>query len=193
MLMCNGQSVPYRACYRVTDVSVSLTPEEIFEATEHGKALYAHSQMQALHGKMRDKRSFTTDDVDGERAQIIGAIAEMAGAKAAGVAWPKHIDNFKGADLPHNIEVRLIGRQDFGLRVYKSDIDSRRVLGIIMPRGEEHLPCRVPGWINAVYGKRPEWLADPGGRQQPVYLVPQERLRPISLLLNLIRKDLNVF
>jgi hypothetical protein len=95
-------------------------------------------------------------------------------------------ENYKKADLPHNIEVRLIGEDRYGLRVYKKDDASRRVVGVVIPPGKERGPYRIAGWIIAADAIQDCWeMAPYGGR--PMYPVPQEHLRPMSELKSLTR------
>jgi len=171
----------YTACHRY-DVFVSLTDVEIDEALEFGRQMYHLSQCRGLH----DHRTFVRRGVNGERVQSIGSLAERAGAKALGLPWTHWIDTFKSPDLHHNIEVRLIGVDHYGLRIYDRDDDSRRVVGVVIERGAEHSVYRIPGWINAKYAKRPEYLIDPLNRGQPMYAVPQDRLRSLKELEELI-------
>ena len=177
-------TVVYRASHR-HDVFVSLTIEERAAAGKHGSTMYLSSQARGLH----DKRPGVRNGVTGERVQRLGSIAERAVAKALGIEWTAWSDTFKAADLHFNIEVRLIGVDHYGLRVYDRDHDSRRVVGIVIERGSEHLPYRIPGWINAVHAKRREWRIDPHDLGQPVYAVPQDRLHPLALLRLFIQEE----
>lgn len=175
----------YEPCHR-NDEFVTLTSNEIAAATEAGKWVYRRSQERGL----RDYRAFVRHGVNGERVQVVGAIAELATCKLLDLRWTKGAyDTFKRPDLPHNIEVRLIGVNHYGLRVYEGDDDSRRVVGVVIERGREHLPCRFPGWINAVYGKREEYLIDPLSRGRPVFAVPQWRLIHLDKLRELIEGE----
>lgn len=171
----------YKPCHE-NDVWTELTSEEIQAAEDVGREMYRVSQERGD----RDFRTFKRNGVDGERVQIIGSLAERVAAKALGVEWTGWIDRFRQSDLHFNIEVRLIGDERYGLRVYPKDDDSRRVMGVVIPKGQEAGPYRIPGWINAIHGKKEHWLADPLGRGHPVYLVPQDRLHHLAKLKNLI-------
>ena len=177
----------YCACHK-NDVFVTLSGIEIDEAMEVGRKIYQSSQERGL----RDYRKFKGNgwvDPDGERLQALGSVAERAAAKALGLEWTAWYDTFKRPDLHHNIEVRMMGVNRYGLRVYDRDHDSKRVVGIVIERGREAGPYRIPGWINAVHGKRPEYLMDPLGRGQPVFAVPQYRLHHLSVLMDLIEAE----
>jgi hypothetical protein len=174
----------YEAC-NDNDVFVSLTDEEYEEAKNFGKFMYEHSQKQGY----RDYRKFVRKGVDGQRVQELGSIAERAVAKACGIEWTAWVDTFKKPDLHHNIEVRLIGVDRYGLRVYDRDHDTRRVVGIVIEKGKEREPYRIPGWINAKYAKKDIYRMDPLGRGKPMYSVPQNKLRSLESLLEFIKKE----
>jgi len=137
-------------------------------------------------------RKLTEANADGRRIQQLGALAECACAKALELPWLRGINTFKRPDLGHNIEVRLIGDDAFGLRVYPKDHNSRRVVGVIIEKGREREPYRIPGWINAKYAKKIKYQMDPGNRNRPFYGVPQDRLCDPKLLMELIQKEQNV-
>lgn len=181
-------SLTYRASHR-HDVWVTLTDAEYADAADHGRSLYAESQAAHQAGQMHDRRAGVKDGLTGEWAQIIGAVAECAGAKACGLPWPKRRGNFKGADLAHNIDVRDHTGDWYGCRVSPRDHPSRRILMVIILKGQERGRYRIPGWINARYGQRPEWLQDFNRRQQPIHAAPQEELCPLDLLLALIAME----
>jgi len=167
------------------DDFVELTDEEYAEAVKRGKAIYRRSQRKRL----RDHRAFLRNGVDGERVQMLGEVAARAIAKALDLEWTDSTDSFKNADLPHNIEARLIGRDWYGLRVYERDHGSRRVVGCVIEKGQERGEYRIPGWINAIHGKRSEWLQDFLSRGRPVYVVPQSELYDLDVLRALIERD----
>ena len=154
---------------------VSLTDHEIDIAAYHGALIFRKSQ--------RDWRANRpTVNGDGRRIQMLGAVAERAAAKALGIYWPSAVDQGGLPDLPHEIEVRMIGIEHYGLRVRPRDPDDRRVVGVVIPRGGERAPYRLPGWILAGDAKRKEWLMDPNGGGWPFYAVPQHSLRPLAEL-----------
>jgi hypothetical protein len=91
-------------------------------------------------------------------------------------------------DLLDDIQVRLIGVNHYGLRVYpqhdgKGDEPHWKVVGVVIERGDERKPpWRIPGWIYARDARRKEWLIDPHDRKAPMWAVPQEFLRdPMEL------------
>jgi hypothetical protein len=134
----------------------------------------------------------------GKRHQQLGSLAERIAAKGCHVYWPSAVDNFGDADLPHNIEVRLIGRDHYGLRVYPRTHDSRRVVGVVIPPGSERgdppgsYRYRVAGWFLAGDAKRlgeeRNWKMAPHKRP-PMYCVPQAELHSVRSLRYLIAEE----
>lgn len=164
------------------DEFIELTDEEYSEAFDRGKMIRCSS----VERHFKDNRDFVRDGVDGLRVHQLGEVCARAIAKALNLPWVNSLDTFKGPDLPHNIEARLIGVERYGLRVYDTDDDSKRVVGCVIERGRERLPYRLPGWINAKYGKKSEWWMDPLDRKRPAFFVPQYHLWSLNILRRLI-------
>lgn len=146
--------------------------------------LTVHEMMAAsLVGVMRQVASLKAGrkhvagmDAIGWTEHIEGACGEAAVAKALGVYWGCHVNNFSGDDLP-GIQIRTRRRHDWELIVRPSDDDEARW---VLVTGE----CpryRIRGWILGSDAKRVEWLRDHGGRP-PAYFVPQGELRPLEEL-----------
>jgi recombination protein RecT len=171
----------YRASH-LHDEFVSLDDGEIDEAALFGKEMYQSSQRQGL----KDYRPEVRDGVTGERIQMLGSVAERGASKALGIPWTHWIGTFHQPDLHHNIEVRLIGVNHYGLRVYDKDHDSRRVVGVVIEKGKEREPYRLPGWIYAADAKQASFRMDPHEKNHPMYAVPQYVLRPLSELKEII-------
>ena len=138
----------------------------------------------------KDHRAEGTKEYDESvalRIQALGALGELVARKFLGYPMKLVTENFSKADLPDNIEVRLIGNNSYGLRIYPRTDDSRRVVGVVIEPGRERSPpWRIPGWIVAEDGKQERWSMSPCGRP-PMYAVPQEHLRPVSELKNLVQ------
>jgi len=163
-------------------LSVQLTPAELADAIAFGREIYAQSRQ-----KQRVKKELTT--MNAALASQLGAVGECAVAKALGVVWPKHIDTFTEADLPHNIEVRQQSYPHYKLRVRHHDAPARRVVSVIVPPDFGDGRYVIPGWINAVHGKKPEYLCDPNGDGRPLYLVPLKKTHGMSSLVRLIAAE----
>lgn len=168
------------------DIWVELTRYELQEAIDHGRWLYAESRRLGIADRV------ASPHLKSEEISVLGAIGEQAVSRALGIPWRKGINEFREPDLGHNIGVRLLTRDHYRLPVRSYDKDSRRMVGVVRPDRLTGL-YRIPGWINAIHGKRPEFLQDPNRKGRPYYLVPQERLHRgkagLELLLALIRKD----
>ncbi len=178
-------TLEYRECLD-TSVYVPFTYIELRSACIVGRWIWEASHEDGR--KDRDGwRGFTEGENPGLRHQCLGSLCERIAAKALGIYWPSSFNNFGEPDLPHNVEVKLIGVSHYGLRVYPRTHDSRRVVGVVIPKGtERQSPYRVAGWYIAGDAKREEWKLDPHDRALPMYGVPQEELRPIPELRRMI-------
>jgi hypothetical protein len=145
----------------------------------------------------RTTGQFTKDDLlpdyvfrsnNGLRIQIIGAITELAGAKFAGTAWHRSPNRFKKADCANNLEIRLIGNENYDLRVKPNDKNHFRVLAILIPPGTEKDAYKVIGWITAEEGKKFP-IRDPNWSYRPFYSVPQKDLASPESLLQLLESE----
>lgn len=124
-----------------------------------------------------------------EKNQMLSTVAEGAACVALGVEIEIRENVFRVADVLDSVQVRLIGADNFGMRVYDNDPDEWCVFGVIIPRGCERKPYRLPGWYLAGDAKdHPEWIIAPNGGP-PVIAVPQKFLRPNSELRELLRAD----
>lgn len=173
----------YKAYYG-NDFIISLDELEIKRAAYIGKQIWLWSQQQGLIDYVGNK----PNGVSGARIQQLGCIAQSAIAKAANIYDPSTFCTYQNSDLAHNIEVRLIGVDHYGLKVRPTDDDSKRVVGIVIEKGKEEEPYRIPGWILAKDGKQPQWLINPyDGR--PFYAVPQDKLRSFDELISIINNE----
>lgn len=164
-------------CY-ANSCYVSLDRSEFDMAWETGRKIYNHSRELGLNDSFCSR--------DGMLISQLGCVAEMAVAKAIGIEWMGWFDTFRKPDLDHNIEVRMLGKEHFRLKVRESDDDSRRVVGIVIAEGRYHEPYRIPGWVSARYAKKQRFVADPGGRGKPMYAVPQRNLVHLDVLKSII-------
>lgn len=159
---------------------ISLTDFEYRVAWGIGKLIWQLSQEAGL----KDYHGNKPGGASGDRLQALGAVAECAVAKWLNKFWMGGYQGFKNPDLA-DLEIRLIGVHNYGLRVRDSDADDRKVVGVVIPKGKEREPYRIAGWIPAKDAKRPEWKMNPfNGR--PMYAVPQSELRDASELKQLL-------
>lgn len=175
----------YTACHDHEEF-VRLDNWEIYGAAVIGGKTWRKSQADG-------RKDFYghTEDGGGKRIQMLGSVAEKAAAKALGMYWPGTVDQNGRADIPPDIEVRLIGVDHYGLRVHPDDPDDWAVVGVVIEKGQERTkPYRLPGWIPASEAKRPEWEFGSGNGAgtgkvadgRPVFFVPQSELRPLDEL-----------
>jgi hypothetical protein len=179
----------YQPCY-VHDEYVDLEDAEREHAYNLGVEISRYSKRNELHDKRASDQYVNGVYVDGDRVHGLGEVCGCAIAKHLSLEFINSLNSFKNADLPHNIEARLIGNNRYGLRVKVDDDDTRRVVGVVIHPGKERQPYRIPGWINAKHGKKARWLRDPKDQKKPIFLVPQCKLRSLDLLREEIRKDI---
>lgn len=113
---------------------------------------------------------------------IEGAMAECAVAKALGVYWSRGA--WGKADIGRNVQVRHTKLQQGRLLVRPNDEgDEPFVLAI----GGDGV-YRIAGWLYGRECKQPEWLMTTKGREDsPAYFAPQDALRPIESLREVVR------
>lgn len=171
----------YRA-YKATSDYIGLDDIEYKSAIYTGRLIWLASQQRGL----RDYHGSKQGGADGQRWQELGSVAERALAKYLKVYWGGGYNSFRGADLLDNIEVRLIGAESYGLRVRDTDADHKYVVGVVIPKGQERNPYRLPGFMKASEAKEHrEWRMNPyEGR--PFYGIPQAHLHPIWELVRLL-------
>lgn len=180
----------YQPCY-VHDEHQDLEHTEYWHAFNRGVAISRYSKRHNMHDKRASDQYVNGVYVDGDRVHGLGEVSACAIAKHFSLEFINSLNSFKNADLPHNIEARLIGNNRYGLRVKIDDVDSRRVVGCVIPPGKERQTYRLPGWIIAKDGKQARWLRDPKDQKKPIFLVPQCKLRPLSELWEIILKEKN--
>jgi hypothetical protein len=160
---------------------VNLTPFEHANAVAWGFELWNLSQSKGL----RESSHVTSKNMSHD-IQVRGSIGEACVAKLLEIQLPQKPNQFKAPDLPFNIEVRSVSRDNYGLRVRDDDDDSRRVVCVVVPDSKYHEYYRVPGWLVAGQAKKIGYYWKPGGLGRCIYTVQQENLMPISRLKELI-------
>ena len=149
--------------------TVSLTWHEAAMAAEIGT-------MRQLASIRRDRRDAHGFCGEGWSEHIEGACGELALAKYLNIHWDGSVDAFLAADLPF-LQVRTRSRHDYDLIVRERDGDDETFV-LLTGRCPHY---RVRGWIAGHDAKRPEWLAEHGGRP-PAYFVPADALAAIETL-----------
>lgn len=170
--------IKYTASH-INSVTVELTSCEIDQAVRHGVRMRKVS-MQRQH---KNHKGYNPDDRKAMRVQCLGSLAEAIVCKALGIPVVLTSETFNVEDLPGGIQVRLIGVEHYGLRVYTKDDPSWKVVGVVIPFGKEREGSyRVAGWCLASEAQgNLEWEMAPCGRP-PMYCVPQNCLRSVSEL-----------
>jgi hypothetical protein len=119
---------------------------------------------------------------------ILGAAGELAAAKALGMFWPGHVNQYKSvADILPNVEVRHRTKPEYDL-IVREDDDPSRIY--VMTQAEKlDLPkIEVVGWIKGADAKKPEWLQHHGG-WKPAYFVPRCFLFSMEALKNTLNGE----
>lgn len=164
--------------YYLNDVVVTLTTDQINAAIKHGMKMRQYSVAM----NHRNHKGYEPDNIKATRVQALGAVCEAAVCVALDIPVVLESEVYNVPDLPNGIQIRLIGAQHYGLRVYPADDDSWNVVGVVIPPGCERKPYRIPGWFNVGQAKkRPEWSMAPHGRP-PMFVVPQKCLKPLQTL-----------
>lgn len=167
----------YEASY-TNSVYVQLDEVEVYAAAMAGRKTYRLSQ----DGKHHEYHKPKDGGPDGERIQMLGDLAVWTVAKHLD-RYPMGFRTYKGPDLSGNIEVRLIGIDWYGLRVYEKDVERNKlVVGVVIPEGKERERHRIAGWIPAIEANRDEWWMNPGNRERGFWCVPQSELRHIDTI-----------
>lgn len=155
--------------------TVVLTKEQREFADKFGR--HKHEKSEA-EGKAADWYDGTeadhhADGVGGEYAHFLlfGGTGE----------FKPRIDNFKGADIGDNIEVRSTRQKWFGLKVKDRDLDERIAVGY---RQLDDYTYVALGWLTVKEAKRIGVKLDPKNRNKPAYFVKDHQLRPIQELLD---------
>ena len=111
--------------------------------------------------------------MEGLNIHLMGAIGEVACAKALNIFPSLRVNQFSGGapDLLPDWEVRYRSKEDYDLIVRQRDDDDRRY---ILVRGQPPV-LDVVGWIRGGDAKRAEWLKNYKGLGS-AYFVPADCL-----------------
>jgi hypothetical protein len=109
-----------------------------------------------------------------------GVAGEMVVSFFLGVPFEFRVDNFKGADVGKNYEIRTTKSDWYVVKVKARDKDERIVVAL---RKRSEMSFEILGWLTVAEAKQFGELRDPGDRGKPAYFVmQQERLHPIEAL-----------
>ena len=167
------------------------------ERQQYGWTRGGELRLDALNDGRHDKPNVK----DGDRSNRLGALAEVAAGDHLGIEVPLKTLVFREPDLPHGIEVKMIGDTWWGLRVDPRYPEWRPVMGVQILRGNDargNAPCpwSVPGWCWVKDGSLVEsWLVKrrttmssvfATGEFPDVFFYPQQMLRHMDGLRALI-------
>lgn len=150
------------------------------------KLLWYEVAMGSEVGRLRQVGSIAKGASDahgfsgaGWNEHIEGACGELAVAKALGVYWGGHVNNFTGPDLVHprgNIQVRTAGAH--GHLIVRPGDSATDIWVLVTGKAPNYV---IHGWILGADAKKPEYLKDWSGRP-PAYFVPPAELASLDLL-----------
>lgn len=139
---------------------------------------YAEMQMATVIGVQRHIENIKNKQksVRGEvpelawQRHIEGALSECALAKFLNVYWSK--GKWDQPDVG-NVDVRVTHLPHGKLILHDSDKDDRRYYFLVGINGTYD----IKGYILGKDGKKPEFWADPSGKNRPAYFISQEYLQ----------------
>ena len=146
-------------------------------------SLCAHVGLQRLVSAIKysrqDKVKRKRDWAESLNVHVLGALGEMACAKALGISWTGSVDTFKTvSDLRGDIEVRHRSNPTWDLIIRDSD-KSDKVY--VLTRGIPPDEVEVVGYIQGHAGKKNEYKKD-WGKWGEAYFIPADALHPIEEL-----------
>lgn len=149
-----------------------MTTEDIGHALTTGYTRWSESVR-----KGRKDRLNTKTWLEGLNIHVLGALGELAAARALNVFAPLRVNQFSGGlpDIPPDWEVRYRSKAEYDLIVRDRDDDERR---FILVRGEPPM-IDVVGWMYGKDAKRAEWRKNYKGLGG-AYFVPAEALTRIE-------------
>lgn len=150
---------------------IYLSDAERAKAEELGS--YKHNKSE------REGRRVDYDPETAERNHQDGVAGEMAASFLMGKLFEFRIDNFKGADIGANYEVRTTKQTRYDFKVKARDKDERVVIAM---RQLTKKAFRVLGWMTVREAKLVGILEDPGDRGIPAYFVYPGKVYPIATL-----------
>lgn len=164
-------------------IQVKLTDEEVRMATEIGLA----TQKWAKDNNIKDQE--TADPSRGSDWHITGALCEKAASKATGLPWKRELGNFKKADVgPH--EVRATTWTVGKLRLNMKGTKPEKAYILVV---DQRPFFTLAGWLWAEEGMKPKYWGNHYGHwNKPCWGIPQEDLRPISTLPEILAINLHL-
>jgi hypothetical protein len=154
-------------------VLIELTPQELYLSSVVG----VRRRIESMRRGCSERNGLDREKVASAwYYNLVGAMGEVAAARALNVYWPATINQRKDEpDLLPDYQVRCLAESHYDLTVRDDDLDRFRY---VLVTGDPPV-FEVHGWIIGGEAKRPEWYRDRGDRNAPAYWVPQSALEPI--------------
>jgi hypothetical protein len=155
-------------------VEILLTLAECLHAASVG----AIRQYESFTANLTDRDGLIADcwgGASGVTIHVEGAAGEIATARALGLYYPAHVNNFHGPDLGVSTQVRTRYKHDYDLLI-RSDDDERARYFLVtgtMPR------FWVRGWLWGYEAKQSRFIQRYAGRQA-AWFVPVNELHQIK-------------
>jgi hypothetical protein len=136
--------------------------------------------------KTFDYRKNAQDGLDEYYIEYYGICAEIAfciliGADINQVGRERNRSEYRNADVVaengDHYQIRHTQRPNGRLIVRRRDKDGDTFV-LITGEGDTFY---IVGWIKGVDAKKDEWVKDPNGRNEPVYFVPQQKLKDLGM------------
>lgn len=154
-------------------ITVELSPYEMLVGSQIG----CIRNTEAVVNKCQSKNG--TRPEDNFKISIMGALGELAVAKALKIKWTPGINTFKDVpDLLPDIEVRCRSFSGAELIYRPDDCDDRKYV-LVTGVGPKMV---VRGWMRGKDCRKTKWWADPNNRGF-CWWVPQDVLRPLEELM----------
>ena len=154
---------------------IILEPYEVLMAAEVGIRRRVASMRRNNYGEWD---YFNSANLDAWHVDIEGAIAELAFARSINAYWDGSVNTGKAADVA-GYQVRYTHHKNGSLVIRERDPDCDEYVLVI----GRHPVYFIHGKIMGGDAKKPEFLRDPHGRNQPAWFVPQEKLIEVRQFL----------
>ena len=146
------------------------------------------AELVGIRRRLRARAKGVVDQLvteqDPWRVETLGALTELACAKALGLEWLDPVFDMPACpDLGGAVEVRYTTRPDGCLLLQKTDPPQAPFVLVVV----RNPICLLAGWVYGREGMRQDFWWE-AGYDRPCYYVPQGYLRPMRSLLHLVRR-----
>ena len=162
-----------------SDILVKLTWPEMMTAYHIASQRRIMNMKKGLAGK------YGAPEKDGsEELDIVSTRGEMAVAKALNLYWSGSVGDYGAVDVGGLVEVRTRTKSWHSLIIHPEDKDWAPY---VLVDSSATPSFRLVGWVFGREGKKEEYWSDPAKTGRHAYFVDQERLNPMSKLLNILK------